>query len=357
MLKFRVRLSPIGLVLAGVAVALAIAAWAAPAEAQLVETRVVTDSLGNTVTIPAHPLRIVALRPEDLTAPLIELGANVVGTVGNVSPSVNGGQPYVQGAYQMLDFRLENSDITFIGTGNNFDLEAIAALQPDLILGSHLHVDRREQLMAIAPTLLIWSGWDPDNTPVEVYRRLADYSDRMDRFLELEAIFQERLAVARTLVTERMGDPSRVSVAILSFDNQTMLTTWRHYWMLTAMLDEIGFAYPPAIGSGALVSPVTGREGDRIYLSAEQLPQLQADFLISIGGLAPGTIADITGRLDAAFGGPEWKNFLHATQNRQWIFMDAGPARAATFASARWVLDWIVTNMVAREFVPLAAAN
>lgn len=316
------------------------------------ETRVVIDDLGNEVTIPLRPLRIVSLRSEDLTAPLIELGANVVGTVGNVNPAINGGEPYVQGAYQLLDFRLENSGITLVGTGNNFDIEAIAALQPDLIIGSHLHVDRREQLMSIAPTVLVWSGWDEGNTPLEVYRRIADYADRTDRFAELEATFMERLAVAKALVAERIPDPSEVTVTILSFDNVTMLTAWRHYWMLTAMLDEIGFDYPEIVETGTLTSPVTGRGGDRVYLSAEQLPALDGDFLISIGGLAPGTMADVSARLDAAFGGPEWKTFLHPTQNRQWLFLDSGPARAATFASARWILDWIVSNVVAREFVP-----
>lgn len=341
----RVRLAAIAL---AVLSALPAAAQDAPA------MRTVVDSLGNTVVIPVRPLRIVALRPEDLTAPLIELGAPVVGTVGNVSPAINGGQPYVQGAYQMLDFRLETSDITFVGTGNDFDIEAIAALQPDLIIGSHLHVDRREQLMAIAPTVLLWSGWDEANTPLDVYRRIADYSGRMDRFLELEGIYRERLATARALLADRIPDPSTVKVAILSFDNVTMLTAWRHYWMLTMVLDELGFSYPEVVETGTLVSPVTGRSGDRVYLSAEQLPALNADFLVSIGGLSPGTIADIGTRLDAALGGPEWKTFLHPTQNRQWVFLDAGPARAATFASARWVLDWVVTTFVAREFVPLA---
>ncbi|MCW5715770.1 MAG: ABC transporter substrate-binding protein [Bauldia sp.] len=341
-------------VLAALAAALAVAAVPAGGQPAPVETRMVTDDLGNEVAIPVRPLRIVALRPEDLTAPLIELGANVVGTVGNVNPAVNGGEPYVQGAYQLLDFRLENSGITFVGTGNNFDIEAIAALQPDLILGSHLHADRRDQLMAIAPTVLIWSGWDDGNTPLEVYRRIADYAGRMDRFAELQAIFNERLAVAQALVAERIPDPSSVTVTILAFDNVTMLTVWRHYWMLTAMLDAIGFAYPEIVETETLTSPVTGRGGDRVYLSAEQLPALDGDFLISIGGLAPGTIADVSARLDAAFGGPEWKTFLHPTQNRQWLFLDSGPARAATFASARWMLDWIVANFVAREFVPRA---
>lgn len=243
-----------------------------PASAQ---TRVVTDDAGHQVTIPITPRRIVSLRDEDITAPLMELGANLVATVGVTSPQVNGGRPFVRGAFQSLDFRFEQSPVTFVGIGNNFDIEAVASAKPDLIFAPTNAAARREQLMAIAPTVMINVGYAAGNTPLERYRRLAEYSGRMERFR-----------------------------------------------------------------------------------SAEHLPQLQGDFLVSImrWGFAPGTPAEMRAQMDKSLPA-EWRDFLHAPKNRQWLFIDLDMSRTTTFATARWVLDWLMANVVMREYAPLPATQ
>lgn len=317
------------------------------AGAAFAQTRIVTDDAGNQVTIPATPRRIVALRDEDITAPLMEVGANVVATVGVVSPQVNGGRPFVRGAYQALDFRFEHSPIAFVGVGNNFDIEAVAAAKPDLIFAPTSAASRRDQLMAIAPTVLINVGYAPGNTPLARYRRLADFSGHTERYQQLEAAFRERLADYKAIAVSQLGDAAKVTLSLISFDNGTVLTGWRHFWMLTAMIDELGFSYPAA----------TARlSADRLTLSAEHLPQLQGDFLVSImrWGFAPGTPAEMRAQMDKSLPA-EWSDFLHAPKNRQWLFIDLDMSRTGTFATARWVLDWLMANVVMRDYAPLPA--
>lgn len=321
-----------------------------PAIAQ--EMRTIIDDTGREVVIPVDPQRIVSLRGEQITAPLLELGANLVASDGNVNPNVNGGRPYVRGAYDILDFRFENSDIAWVGDPNNFDIEAIAAARPDLIIAPAVQstTDRLAQLEAIAPTvLLISAANDPrltgGNTSLDRYGRIADWAGRLDRFHELESLFNERLERTRAVITEAIGDPSGIVVVHMDKYGGPNFLVSRHFDMLTEVIDLIGFSYPPIVTAATTPS---------LSLSPEALPQLQSDFLISTYSTLPNdSIAGMRQRLEDA--APGWQAFLHATMNNQWFFIDRELMRPTTFASARYVLDVLVANIVTRGFVPLAA--
>lgn len=323
-----------------------------PAFAQA--TRTVTDDTGREVVIPVDPQRIVSLRGEQITAPLIELGASLVGAGGSVSPSVNGGQPYVRGAFDILDFRFETSNVAFVGTDGAFDVEAIAGLRPDLIIAPAVAdvTDRLPQLEAIAPTvLLIFATNDPRltdaNTSLDRYRRVADWSGRLDRFLELETVFAERLARYRAIVQATIGDPANVVVSHIDNHGVGTYQVLRHYDMLTEMIDALGFSYPAIVAEAA---------GPNVAMSAELLPQLQTDFLISTyrSSNENDYPAAIRARFDETL--PGWQEFVHAAKYGQHIFIDREQMRTATFASARYVLDFLMANIVLRPFVPFADA-
>ena len=96
-----------------------------PAFAQ--ETRFYTDDAGRTVEVPVRPERIVTLHDSSLTVPLVELGILPVGAFGRDGES----GPYMRGAATLTGVTFENSDIVNVG-GSPADLEAIAALEPDL---------------------------------------------------------------------------------------------------------------------------------------------------------------------------------------------------------------------------------
>lgn len=322
-----------------------------PAFAQAMRT--VTDDTGREVVIPVDPQRIVSLRGEQITAPLLELGANLVASDGNVNANVNGGRPYVRGAFDILDFRFETSAITWVGDPNNFDIEAIAAAQPDLIIAPAVPAttDRLAQLEAIAPAvLLVFASNDPrltgDNSSLDRYQRIADWAGRLDRFNELRALFTERIERTRAVIAETIGDPAAIVVAHLDKYGGPNFQSQRHYDMLTEVIDLIGFSYPQIVAEVA---------GPSLSLSAELLPQLQSDFLVSTYSTLPNdSIAGMRQRLEDA--APGWQQFLHATQNNQWFFIDRELMRPTTFASARYVLDVLMANIVTRAFVPLPSA-
>ncbi|MBY6413713.1 iron-siderophore ABC transporter substrate-binding protein [Rhodococcus sp. BP-252] len=142
-------------------------------------TRVVDHARGTT-EVPASPLRVVTLEPVELDT-AVALGVIPVGTA---VLSETTGVPAYLGA--------EAADITPIGTVAEPRIESIAALQPDLILGTETrHGEYYEQLSAIAPTVYMASQSDPWQDNVRLVGRtlgregeaealLDDYADRCD---------------------------------------------------------------------------------------------------------------------------------------------------------------------------------
>jgi iron complex transport system substrate-binding protein len=101
------------------------------------------DGIGRTVTIPKQATRIVALEwslAEDVLA---------------LKPSALAGVADIKGYRTWLKTPPIRDGVTDVGTRAQPSLEAIAALQPDLILASSIRVgDTLPQLSAIAPTLV-----------------------------------------------------------------------------------------------------------------------------------------------------------------------------------------------------------
>lgn len=134
--------------LAGIALAAALAtglaACSTPAagsgSSAASSTRVVETAKGK-VTVPTHPLRIVSVHSWT-TESLLDFGEKPVGVE-------NGGSQYVPKRY----FTAWNATKK-VTSGANVDLEAIAALKPDLIVGVDVpYLDKLyKQLSQIAPT-------------------------------------------------------------------------------------------------------------------------------------------------------------------------------------------------------------
>ncbi|SDG85455.1 iron-siderophore ABC transporter substrate-binding protein [Microbacterium sp. 77mftsu3.1] len=110
-------------------------------------TRSVEHARG-TADVPDQPERVVTLEPLELDT-AVAIGTTPVGAA-------------VAGNVTELPSYLGVSDVAPVGTVPEPDLEAIAALKPDLILGTESrHSELYEQLSAIAPTVFIASQADP----------------------------------------------------------------------------------------------------------------------------------------------------------------------------------------------------
>ncbi len=110
-------------------------------------THAVTHARGTT-EVPDAPQRVVVLEPLELDT-AVALGITPVGAA--VASNVAGIPAY-----------LGVDGVTAVGTVPEPDLEAIAALKPDLILGTESrHSKLYDQLSAIAPTVFMATQSDP----------------------------------------------------------------------------------------------------------------------------------------------------------------------------------------------------
>jgi len=158
------------------------------------EVRTVQHTAGAT-EITGTPERVVVLDAGELDAALA-LG---VTPVGSVRTDVSDALPaYIE------DAGVDPVDIEDVGTIAEPDLEAIAALEPDLILSNAVrHADVYGQLSAIAPTVLaeaIGETWE-DNL-----RLAGEALGRAQEAGELLAEYEERAARGGRALRRPGGD-------------------------------------------------------------------------------------------------------------------------------------------------------
>jgi iron complex transport system substrate-binding protein len=191
-------------------------------------TRTVEHALGTT-EIEGTPERVVVLDTGELDA-VLALG---VTPVGAVRTDVSDALPaYIE------DAGADPAEIANVGTIAEPDLEAIAALDPDLILSNAVrHTDVYEQLSAIAPTVFaeaIGETWE-DNL-----RLAGEALDRSDEAEELLAGYEERAAEVGALY----GDPAATEVSMVRFLDGSAVRLYGEGSFIGAVLADVGFARP-----------------------------------------------------------------------------------------------------------------
>lgn len=154
------------------------------------ETKTVEHAMGTT-EVPVNPQRIVTLGTLSVFDPLVQLGITPVGTVDgiNVLSDVEG--------------------LEFVGDSEEPNLEAIAALEPDLIVGDTFNPEEAyERLSQIAPTVYAPDAL-ADEDALDRQRFLADLVGRLKRFDELVAEYETRVEDMR-----RRLEPIRDSLEV-----------------------------------------------------------------------------------------------------------------------------------------------
>ncbi len=213
------------------------------------EYRLIRHAGGET-EVPAEPQRIVSLF-NHLTEGLLALDIQPVGAV-----TLEGN--FVGYLLPML------ADTEPVGTIPEPSLEAILALEPDLILGGPLHTDIYDQLSRIAPTILV---------PDEIFNARQTLVD-LGVVLGMEdaasariARFDERLAEAREQLQRVAPD---AIAAFIRAEPQAFRISGMSSSAGKILHEELGFAVDPL---------VAGNPSGHEYLSLEVLPELQADYV------------------------------------------------------------------------------
>lgn len=217
------------------------------------DTRAVGSSEGIT-DVPADPLRIVVLGPEALDAACaVGIWERVVGA-STLDPSFRGDGD------QELYLGTGISQIPTVGTVGSPDIDAIASLKPDLILGADsLGADRFDALSDIAPTVFTSSdnGWKGSflQSAAALGRGGTAFDDLARFSADAEQVGRDVNATQTQASVVRFLPDSIVTDGSSSFASD--------------VLDEVGVARPPAQRD----APVTvsgddpsAAEGDIVYV-------------------------------------------------------------------------------------------
>ncbi|MGL4623808.1 MAG: ABC transporter substrate-binding protein [Culicoidibacterales bacterium] len=244
-------------------------------EPQTTETRVVEDVKGS-VEIPVDPQRIVDLSGASDTLSL--LGFDVVGTANS------DGYDYTK-LPTYLEDELAGAEILGYSYQDTMDVEAVFALEPDLIIISTVQEKMYEQLSAVAPTIMIelsQMDWRAD---------LMNVATTMDRVSEAEAWLAEYDAKAAT-VSEAIKAENGAETTYLSFlASGGSIFVFDGAGLGSVLYQDLGLAKPVGMPEQVDVSlPVVSYEG---------LAAIEADEILAIG-----TDEDMVELL----GNPIWQN-------------------------------------------------
>ncbi|MDO5641211.1 MAG: iron-siderophore ABC transporter substrate-binding protein [Paracoccus sp. (in: a-proteobacteria)] len=210
----------------------------------------VTHAMGVT-DVPENPQRVIILTNEGTEA-LLSMGVTPVGAATSF-----GGKPW----WPHLADRLEG--VEPLGTESAINLELVAALEPDLIIGTKMrHEEIYPQLSAIAPTVIsdrLRGDW-------KVNQRLyADALGLPEKAEEVIAAYDARVAD----LSAKLGDHLAEEVSMIRF----LAGQIRIYQLDTfsgVVLKDLGF-HRPAIQNVDDFAIRTGKEsipdmdGDRIF--------------------------------------------------------------------------------------------
>ncbi len=243
------------------------------------------------VEVPIEPRCIVSLHDLSLTTQLLELGVTPCGSTGRKKlfsdVLFRGAQP-----------RLDVAGIHYIGSHQAPDLEAIAALQPDLIVGLSYHAELKEKLDKIAPVVLLPAR----ETDIKTYaKELAELVGKQQRYQELLAEYQWIVGE----FAKRVKEPGRITVTTLEVYPDGFQLIGR------AGMDDVITDF----GLGRVAAYRDARQN--VPYSLERIGDFDSDFIIdTYEEMLDSEVATASFRRS-----PQWQN-LFAVKNRQFLYLN-----------------------------------
>ncbi len=295
------------------------------------ETRSFTDDAGRTVEIPVNPQRIVSLQDLAITVPLLELGVMPVGSHGRTTAE---GEPFIRSSDVLTGIDFDNSDIKFVGN-LPADVEAVAALEPDLILLTPWQTAPVEQLEAIAPTVVLN---DEKRGDLGMHDILAELTGTEDKLAVLKARYDGQVAQIKRLI-----DTENISVDVIQGVNGEF-AIYHTYGALGKVLRDAGFTFPDRVEA----IPENGME----RMSGEALPELDADFVFATYRTDTlETPADAIKYLEEVV--PGFCDYLHACRENQFIIIPREEASASSYYGLGALSYMIISHISGRTYVPM----
>jgi iron complex transport system substrate-binding protein len=210
----------------------------------------VKHAMGET-TIKGTPQRVVVLTTQGVET-LVTLGVKPVGAVGSFTDPNN--------FYDFVKPQLEGTKV--VGSESQPNLEAIAALKPDLILGMKFrHEKIYQQLSAIAPTVFVEEprgDWKENfllyaealNKKAEGEKVIADWNKRVEEF------------------KQKAGDKLQTKVSLVRFMPGRVRIYYKDTFTGT-ILKDLGVARPASQDKDEFAAEVT----------KERIPEMDGDIM------------------------------------------------------------------------------
>ncbi|SFQ59159.1 iron complex transport system substrate-binding protein [Amycolatopsis arida] len=216
-------------------------------------------------TIEAEPTRVVTLGLSDQDA-VLALGVRPVGAVDWFKERPFGKWPWTKDVWG-------DAPPEVVGERDEFNVERIAALEPDLIIAQYsgMKKEQYDTLSQLAPVVAQPKGHDDYAAPwQDMARPIGRALGQRARMDELIAEIERRFARVRA---EHPEFAERTAVVADSFEPGAYVAFARTD-LKALLLTELGFRFPPAVD--ALVRP-----GQNVAeFSAERLDLLDVDRLV-----------------------------------------------------------------------------
>ncbi|MBJ6362513.1 ABC transporter substrate-binding protein [Paenibacillus sp. MAHUQ-46] len=225
----------------------------APAKPQ---TQTVEHGFGKS-EVPLHPQRIAVIGHEDI---LLSLGAPIVYAFG------------FKGYY--LENELKQAGAELSGSADvSFNLEAILASQPDLIVLQQYFTDEKgyEELSKIAPTI----AYKPDDWKTNI-KTIGKVLGLEEKAASVIADYEDKLQKAKETIIKAVG--SDATVAYIRPSNKDLQVFFPSFAPL--IYDELGLK-----ADASIAELQKGSQDDwGVNTSLEKLPSITADYVFAIYG-------------------------------------------------------------------------
>lgn len=245
---------------------------ASPATAADTETpRVIKHAMGEE-TLTGTPERVVILTNEGTEA-LLTLGIKPVGAVQSWS-----GDPWYD------HIKDDMQEVTDVGDELQPNVELIASLKPDLIIGTKVRQEKiYEQLKQIAPTVFsetLAGDWKTN------FRLYAEALNKQEEGQQAMDAFDKRVAEAK----EKLGSKTETKVSIARF-SASQVRIYQKETFSGVLLNQLGFARPASQDVDNFME----------VMSKETIDQMDGDVLFYF-------VTEATGSNEASLVVQEWLN-------------------------------------------------
>ncbi|MFD2333545.1 ABC transporter substrate-binding protein [Cohnella sp. GCM10020058] len=244
---------------------------AAPSNTAAASSRVVKHAMGE-ATLTGTPQRVVILTNEGTEA-LLALGVKPVGAVSSWV-----GDPW----YDFIKDDMQ--DVTVVGDELQPNLELIASLKPDLIVGNKARQEKiYEQLEQIAPTVFSEDLGGDWKTNFKLYSEAVGKQAEGEAAL---AAYDQRIADLKT----KLGDKLSTKVSVVRF-SASQVRIYQKQSFSGAILKDLGFARPAS----------QDVEDSIEVMSKETIPSMDGDVLFYF-------VTRVAGKNDADLVVKEWQD-------------------------------------------------